>query len=438
MSGPTRWDRSRPGPPIPPPVPAPFPADDPPELDDRARNTLQEWPPKVAIAGSLSNEASFGKAVGGLTHSMPEVGRLPFKSERVRSRRVVRIVSRGEDGLSIELQAGVNRIGRQRQGNHIVLVSPDVSRHHAEIEVRSDAILLRDTGSANGSYINGSRVTGDREVRPGDLLAFSDQFEFQVLVDLALEPPETFTVPSSEHLPSTGEQLAPPPRLLSPAAMEETLSDEQPTPLPDGVDPTALRTPDELLHPPSRSRLHEGLAPALARTLDPEDDPTSIDEDGLAGGEKERLFLATLLQLSKRCMAAGDLGELDHLLMNVLERVVVFDRGFLAYELRGGDWKLLVAPRGTRFDRAEIRSLLERGLDARRPLLGSRPGAEVGSALLGQAAEARVLVPLRTPAAKVGVLFLESRTPRPFDKKTVEFLASFCDVAALAIHTHLG
>ncbi|MBK6847942.1 MAG: FHA domain-containing protein [Proteobacteria bacterium] len=109
------------------------------------------------------------------------------------TRRLVRLVSTtlGTD-LSIELQAGVNRVGRQRAGNHIVLVSPQVSRWHAELEVGPAQVVLRDLGSANGTYVNGERVQ-ERVLVAGDLVAFSDKFTLRVLVELQ---PETLRFPA--------------------------------------------------------------------------------------------------------------------------------------------------------------------------------------------------------------------------------------------------
>ena len=62
-------------------------------------------------------------------------------------RRVRLVPATDETDLSIDLHDGLNRIGRQRVDNHIVLVSPQVSRFHAELEVTDSEIIVRDLGS---------------------------------------------------------------------------------------------------------------------------------------------------------------------------------------------------------------------------------------------------------------------------------------------------
>lgn len=51
---------------------------------------------------------------------------------------------------------------------------PDVSRHHAELVVRDGALVVRDLGSTNGTYRNGTRLAPDVEaiVSSGDRLRF--------------------------------------------------------------------------------------------------------------------------------------------------------------------------------------------------------------------------------------------------------------------------
>jgi hypothetical protein len=49
---------------------------------------------------------------------------------------------------------------------------PSVSRRHAELRREDGRWLLRDVGSRNGTRVNGARVTGEVEVRPGDQISF--------------------------------------------------------------------------------------------------------------------------------------------------------------------------------------------------------------------------------------------------------------------------
>jgi FHA domain/M penetrans paralogue family 26 len=49
------------------------------------------------------------------------------------------------------------RIGRDAN-NDIVLNDPSVSRNHAELNIQGNTVFIRDTGSANGTFINGNRI----------------------------------------------------------------------------------------------------------------------------------------------------------------------------------------------------------------------------------------------------------------------------------------
>jgi pSer/pThr/pTyr-binding forkhead associated (FHA) protein len=53
-----------------------------------------------------------------------------------------------------------------------VLNDPTVSRSHARLSFRDGSWWLGDLGSANGTRVNGWRVIGEVEVRPGDSVSF--------------------------------------------------------------------------------------------------------------------------------------------------------------------------------------------------------------------------------------------------------------------------
>lgn len=63
----------------------------------------------------------------------------------------------GVENPVLELQLGVNRVGRSPD-SHLRIDHPTVSSTHCEVLVTEDAMLLRDCGSTNGTYVNGQRV----------------------------------------------------------------------------------------------------------------------------------------------------------------------------------------------------------------------------------------------------------------------------------------
>ena len=62
------------------------------------------------------------------------------------------------DGTEHPLNSGVMRLGRARE-NDIMINDNLVSRHHAEIRNDAEGIVITDLGSANGTFVNGQKLT---------------------------------------------------------------------------------------------------------------------------------------------------------------------------------------------------------------------------------------------------------------------------------------
>lgn len=140
-------------------------------------------------------------------------------------------------------------VGRAAAGNGLCLPERNVSRRHARFVRANGAVFVEDLESANGTRVNGERLTGRRRIREGDLVQIGDY-------DLAIEGSqdrahERDTGPTGE-LVAVEPPPAPPP-LPAPARAEE------PPPLPGPVSPVLARV--EAALPP----LPDPAAPALAR-----------------------------------------------------------------------------------------------------------------------------------------------------------------------------
>ncbi|MGI5212293.1 FHA domain-containing protein [Plantactinospora sp. CA-290183] len=70
-------------------------------------------------------------------------------------------------GASFRLRPGLRRIGRE-DGADVLLDDPKVSRRHATVERVGGRVLLADTGSTNGTWLNDRRLDGRTELRDGD------------------------------------------------------------------------------------------------------------------------------------------------------------------------------------------------------------------------------------------------------------------------------
>ncbi len=75
-------------------------------------------------------------------------------------------------GQTFDLHGEV-RLGRSRS-NAIVLSDGKVSRNHARLDPVRDTYILTDLGSANGTLVNGVRITQPVRLRDGDLINVGD------------------------------------------------------------------------------------------------------------------------------------------------------------------------------------------------------------------------------------------------------------------------
>ncbi len=68
------------------------------------------------------------------------------------------VVERGpRTGMTFVLAEGITTIGRHPESD-IFLDDVTVSRHHCRITIAGSAITLEDSGSTNGTYVDGTRV----------------------------------------------------------------------------------------------------------------------------------------------------------------------------------------------------------------------------------------------------------------------------------------
>lgn len=90
-------------------------------------------------------------------------------------------------------------VGRGRDCS-IMLRHPLVSRQHCEIFEAGGALLVRDLGSLNGTFVNNQRIEGDAPLQPGQLLTIGT-VTFRAMYDL--------------NSVDAGPPAAPPPQMRS-------------------------------------------------------------------------------------------------------------------------------------------------------------------------------------------------------------------------------
>src|SRR5256885_15195652 len=77
------------------------------------------------------------------------------------------ILDRRGERFAVEVNDGTYVIGRDSRAD-IAIPDHTVSGRHAELRVNGQRCVLRDLGSANGTIVNGVRITGPQEISARD------------------------------------------------------------------------------------------------------------------------------------------------------------------------------------------------------------------------------------------------------------------------------
>lgn len=77
-----------------------------------------------------------------------------------------------DDGKIFLLKGGAT-IGRS-PGSDIVLADEYVSQTHARVFARKQFLYLEDLGSTNGSFVDGRRIEGEHQIKPGQEIVIGD------------------------------------------------------------------------------------------------------------------------------------------------------------------------------------------------------------------------------------------------------------------------
>ncbi|MCY1077188.1 FHA domain-containing protein [Archangium lansingense] len=85
------------------------------------------------------------------------------------------LVVRHPDGSETEHElSGELKIGRQEGQNDLVLAEGGVSRRHSRFVVEGGKVMVEDVGSANGTFVDGQRITGMTVLTPKSQVVLGD------------------------------------------------------------------------------------------------------------------------------------------------------------------------------------------------------------------------------------------------------------------------
>jgi NADH dehydrogenase len=91
-----------------------------------------------------------------------------------------------DSGAELELAEELTSLGRGPE-NNVVIPDGRVSRRHALIQREGGRYLIDDLDSLNGTWVNGERISGRRELKSGDTLHIGHtQFTFQTVADASV------------------------------------------------------------------------------------------------------------------------------------------------------------------------------------------------------------------------------------------------------------
>jgi predicted component of type VI protein secretion system len=76
-------------------------------------------------------------------------------------------------GKEFPLEAPEISIGRDST-NTVAISDAEVSRRHARMELRGSSYVIQDLGSTNGTFVNGTRVSGVQVLNRGDMVSFGE------------------------------------------------------------------------------------------------------------------------------------------------------------------------------------------------------------------------------------------------------------------------
>jgi pSer/pThr/pTyr-binding forkhead associated (FHA) protein len=172
--------------PVPAPAPAPTPAPTPAPAPAPAPKTSffrpgTDLPPVFAEAPPAASNApgAAGAPMPATSTFRPGADLPPLLSDAPTPPRTPMPVAapdvfclRGTAG-EFTLTEGTHVVGRQ-EGVAIVISDRQVSRNHAAITVQNGRVTIEDRASANGTFVNGERLTSPRTLKAGDQLKFGD------------------------------------------------------------------------------------------------------------------------------------------------------------------------------------------------------------------------------------------------------------------------
>lgn len=355
-----------------------------------------------------------------------------------------------------------NSLGRH-PSNTVQLLDKIVSKEHCIIERRESGFTLRDLGSLNGTYVNGERVAGERDLRHGDDIAlgqtrarFDDGSGRPMPSPVAYAPQGSSFAPQS---PPSGWQLGGAPSIGAPAAAGASAPyafSPQPTPPVSGVSqPSAAG-----FQPVGLPSQPPGLPPgAPAANVDINDKARQIGTqiaatqkgflpfDSVSGNtsqlaaDYERLRLSH--ELSREIALERDLPTLLNKILLTIFKFVRADRGVIFLKANDGQLVPGASQRrdGTNQPIPVSSTIMNHVIRERATVLTHDAAmdfaASKGKSMILNRISSAIVAPLLHNDEILGVLWLDSETLAQFQPKDMEIVTAIATQAAMFIEINI-
>jgi adenylate cyclase len=308
-----------------------------------------------------------------------------------------------EGDQAFELRPGVPLVVGRALNSDIPVFDPTISRRHAELACDEDGVHVRDLGSSNGTYLNGTKIDA-ASVAPGDIVTFG-KVAFRLK-----EATAEITAPA--YFPS-----GPTPRIGA------TIIRQLPVGTSRGGVAAAIRAGT------SRESVAQETTPVGART------PTGPSE-----ADRIRHRLGLLLEVSTGLSRVVDIDAL-------LEKIVgycfdIFDVDRCAIELTD-EGNMLVPKvardrKGAAAGRIVPRSIASKAVEEKVAILSDNALEDQrfgGQSIVMQRVRSTACAPLVSTENRVlGVLYVDNTTTtHRFTSDDLDFLIAFASIAAVAI-----
>lgn len=286
--------------------------------------------------------------------------------------------------LSFELRAGAAQLVGRAPTCDLPIIDPTISRRHAEVQVEAGDVQVRDLGSSNGTFINGTRIEAGA-LTVGDTVTFG-KVEFSLQELEAPKPP-----------------------------------------------PATAPAPDEMVPPPNATIVRQ--LPVTAGT--PPSSHANVADTPI---DKAQAKLSILLEVSKGLGRAVDTDAILDQIVHYAYQILAVDRVAILLQDEQGELvpKISRDKRGADAPRMVPQSIARAAVTDKVAILSDNAGEDSrfgGQSVVLQQVRSAICSPLIGSEDRVlGVLYVDNvSTTHRFTDDDLDFVVAFSGIAAVAI-----